>query len=187
MNPADIPQKALTDLVEIVRDIAGVEPKGKWEQLAALGWESPGAERRRLEIVSADIERVRNAVLDDRFRMALDHDTDQIAAALQAVQESIQQHVDSLPHPKERRALPVAAHGLLHLYHVFDCPGPKLWNDSDAVRQLHRVCTKAGLGLSVERVRGALSEAWKRWKGSSLPPELWDFERRWPVGCVDPK
>lgn len=66
---------------------------------------------------------------------------------------------ESLPNPRQRHALPFAAKGLLHIMRECNMDRPALYNDSKSVQELKRICEAAGIVLSNERLRGALSEA----------------------------
>lgn len=71
--------------------------------------------------------------------------------------ESARIAAERLPGARERFALPMAARGLLHLRHDCGFSRPALSNESDDVCELDRVCRSAGIVLSRERLRGALS------------------------------
>lgn len=73
------------------------------------------------------------------------------AAARKAAQE--------LPAPRTKQALPMAARGLLHLWHDCGRARPVLSDGSEIVGELNRVCFQAGIVLSRERLRGALADS----------------------------
>lgn len=62
-----------------------------------------------------------------------------------------------LPHRNKKHAVPFAATGLLHIMYQAGKGCPKLYDNSEAVRELGRVCEGAGIVLSAERLRGALT------------------------------
>ena len=111
-------------------------------------------------------------------------DIKQIAADLADVQQSIALYMDSLPHPKEKKALKFAAVGVLHLHHVYGvCDNVKLWNNSPAVQLLKTVCERAGLHLSDERYRGMLTDVWEDWRcgGSSHLKFMFELQGNFPL------
>lgn len=66
---------------------------------------------------------------------------------------------EELPNPKKKHALPFAAIGLLHIMYQAGMARPKLYDQSDAVKELGRICDAANIVLSPERLRGALTKA----------------------------
>lgn len=68
---------------------------------------------------------------------------------------------DELPHRNKKHALPFAAIGLLHILYQAGKDRPKLYDNSDAVKELERVCKDAGIFLSSESIRGALATSLK--------------------------
>jgi len=79
----------------------------------------------------------------------------------------------SLPTARQRRALPFAALGLLHLRYRDERDwAPSLSNNSEAVLELSRICDLAGIPKAPETLRNALSDAMKAFDKHFLPPEL---------------
>lgn len=64
-----------------------------------------------------------------------------------------------LPHRNKKHAVPFAATGLLHIMYQAGKDFPKLYDHSEAVKELGRVCNGANIVLSAERLRGALTES----------------------------
>lgn len=73
--------------------------------------------------------------------------------------ESARRAAAELPHPNEKRALPFAALGLLHIRWRFGQPRPTLYEAGPCVQELKRVCDAAGLPRSTVALRGALKGA----------------------------
>lgn len=79
--------------------------------------------------------------------------------AMYEVAEFARAKKDELPNPKKKHALPFAAIGLLHIMYEAGKERPKLYDRSEAVKELGRICDAANIALSPERLRGALTEA----------------------------
>lgn len=68
---------------------------------------------------------------------------------------------EQLPAARTKNALKFAARGLLHLRYDYDFPQVSLYDNSEDVIELERICKQLGIHLSRERLRGALSESFK--------------------------
>jgi hypothetical protein len=90
--------------------------------------------------------------------------------------DSAREAANRLPNPRQKRALPYAAMGLLHLRQRYDFPRPALSNNSEEVNELDRICRAAGIFLSRERLRGALAQALKEFDGYVRPGYEWISE-----------
>jgi hypothetical protein len=86
--------------------------------------------------------------------------------------DSAKRAADSLPNPRQRPVLPFAAMALLNLRYQHSFPRPVLSNESVDVHELQRVCNAAGMRLSPESFRNALSTALKRFDPLDCPPEI---------------
>ena len=64
---------------------------------------------------------------------------------------------DELPHPNKKHELPFAAMAILHIMYQAGKDRPTLYDNSEAVKELGRVCNGAKIILSPERLRGALA------------------------------
>lgn len=89
--------------------------------------------------------------------------------------DSANRAAENLPDPRRRFALPFAAMGLLHL---------KAWHGhkvgaidvfSRAVEQLQAICIDAGITLSNEALRNALSVEFNQFDPYYFPPGIWEI------------
>lgn len=64
-----------------------------------------------------------------------------------------------LPNSREKRALPFAAMGLLHIMYQSGSDRPSLYINGDAIKKLGDICNDAGIALSPESLKGALKNA----------------------------
>lgn len=89
---------------------------------------------------------------------------------LLALADSARAAADSLPDARKQNALPTAALGMLYLRHRhrIALSSKPLSDTSREVKELCRICRKAGMWLTAETVRGALSKA------------LREFDPQWP-------
>jgi hypothetical protein len=78
---------------------------------------------------------------------------------LRALAETAERMADENPKPRTKPELPMAADFFLHLWLAAGKDRPSLYDKSDAVTALNGVLTGAGYSLSIERVRGILSDA----------------------------
>jgi hypothetical protein len=82
---------------------------------------------------------------------------------------------EELPHRNKKHALPFAAIGLLHIMYRAGKDRPKLYDNSDAVKELERICKGAGVFLSSESMRGALSASLKSFDPAYLDDGIGDI------------
>jgi hypothetical protein len=75
--------------------------------------------------------------------------------------DSARRAAKSLPHPNEKRALPFAALALLHLRRWHGLPCPSAYQGGEGVGELQTICEQAGVVLSKESYRRALTAALK--------------------------
>ncbi len=90
---------------------------------------------------------------------------------LRELARSAREAAAELPDPREKRALPFAALGVLLLRRDYEFPPAVMSDDGADVVELERVCCAAGLMLSRQRLRGALTEARRRFDLHFTPPE----------------
>ncbi len=119
-----------------------------------------------LEDVHAERGRPVREIRADGHVVDVDHDPhwpslETMRWRVRELAESARVAADRLPSPREKRALPLAVRGLLHLRYDHGFPRPTLSDKSEDVQELARVCEKAGIHLSPERLRGALAEELK--------------------------
>jgi hypothetical protein len=88
---------------------------------------------------------------------------------MRALAESARQVAADLPNPRTKPALPFAALALLHLRYEHGYPRPTMYEAGDDVHELQRVTEVAGIVLSPQRLRGALTEAWSRFDPAFVP------------------
>ena len=77
-----------------------------------------------------------------------------------------------LPNPRAKAALPLAALVVLHLRYRHGFQRPTLYDAGEDVRAFKRVTDAAGMPLSIERLRGALSEALRDFDPHFFPDYL---------------
>lgn len=80
------------------------------------------------------------------------------------------EQAEALPNPRQDPVLPYGATVLLHLMYECDRPVPTMYDGGNAVAEFREVCTAAGIYKSPERLRTALSAAWREFDASSPPP-----------------
>ena len=85
--------------------------------------------------------------------------------------ESAKRASSNLPNSRMRHALPFAALGLLYLRHEHDFAPAALSDNSLDVKELERVCNAAGIVLSRESYRNALSDALQKFDVHYVPFE----------------
>ncbi len=86
--------------------------------------------------------------------------------------ESARLAMMEIPDPRKRNALEFAARGYLHLRSLHGFDRPVLSNNGPDVIALKEICEAAGIFLSEERYRGALSESLKNFDPHCLEPGL---------------
>ena len=80
-----------------------------------------------------------------------------------------------LPNPRAKAALPLAALVFLHLRYRHGFQRPTLYDAGEDVRAFQRVTDAAGMPLSAERLRGALSVALRNFDPHFFPDYLAEF------------
>lgn len=85
---------------------------------------------------------------------------------------SARQVAAELPDPRHKAALPFAVMGFLHLRHRYGFPPPTLYGDGPDLAALTDLATQAGIFLSPERLRNALSDGLKDFDPLLIPPGL---------------
>lgn len=78
---------------------------------------------------------------------------------LEHLRKSAEDAVKQIPDSRAKNALPFAARELLVARDACGLPAAVLSDDSEAVAELDRICRAAGIVLSPQRLRGALSAA----------------------------
>jgi hypothetical protein len=89
--------------------------------------------------------------------------------------DSARHLTDELPDPRRKAALPFAIMGFLHLRHRYGFPRPTLYAAGPAVAELAALVERAGIHLSVESLRNALSAGLKDFDPFLIPPGLHDY------------
>lgn len=163
--------------------------------LDCLVWTSTPI-RKDLENLIAEIERVRQK-LDDVSTTSLlisTHDEERIGldgwpipieldenrcsyrktlAALFDINETARRVIETLPHPKSKKALPMAAFGILHLYVEYGCNKPAIHAESRAVELLEEVCLAAKMKeYSRDHLKAVMRKALNEFDPHYLAPEL---------------
>ena len=160
--------------------------------------------RKDLEELIAEVERVRGKLDDvsttclligthDKERIGLDGwpvpiESDETRCsygktltALFDIQETTRHVIETLPHPKSKKALPMAASGILHLYVEYGCDRPAIHADSRAVKLLEEVCVAAKMKpYSRDHLKAVMRKALNEFDPHYLAPELKKL-----VGCFN--
>lgn len=89
---------------------------------------------------------------------------------MRALAESAREYAKGLPNPRTKNALPFAANALLHLRYRHGFPRPTLYIEGQDVGELRRIVETAGMALSPERLRNALSDALREFDPHFVPP-----------------
>ncbi|MCY0389129.1 hypothetical protein OVY01_18445 [Robbsia sp. Bb-Pol-6] len=138
------------------------------DQLEALTarLQTPGAAQDDIERIHDAKSRPFIAPDEEGYPMAVlaNHGRLSYAGTLGALDDLVQSARDAiaaLPDPREKPAIGFAALQFLHLRFDFERWPVALSNDSSTVTEFGTMCASAGLVLSPERYRGALSAALK--------------------------
>lgn len=192
---ADNYQRGLERLVEYVTHIHEAESKRNDER-----WDRT-EHKKRIEKVADELKKTADLLSgqsSELFDIEMAHDErrqptksvgingwhseeNELLPSMEAIESLIRDLAESassaaqrIPHPNTKRALPIAAKGLLHLRYECGFPKPVLSNNSEEVIDLGIVCKKASMVYSPERLRGALSLAIKDFDPTSA--ERWILE-----------
>ena len=94
---------------------------------------------------------------------------------IRGLADSARRVADELPDPRQKHALRFAVMGLLHLRYLHGFPRPKLYAAGPDVAALADLVGRAGIHLSAESLRNALSAGLKDFDPLLLPPGLEEY------------
>ena len=89
--------------------------------------------------------------------------------------DSARRVAGELPDPRRKAALPFAVMGFLHLRHRYGFPRPALYAAGPDVADFGSLTERAGIYLSAESLRNALSAGLKDFDPFLIPPGLDDY------------
>lgn len=170
------------DLIEYEKDIGRLIKQVK--SLQASKW-SPTPLKKEIDSLAESLEKVAQllesgaaqGVIEARYDQERERDTARTRPAYKAIVWGIRDLCDAakeasgaLPNPRTRYALPYAALGLLHLRYKHGFAYPLLSNVSEDIKELERVCKGAGIVLTPDRFRTALTAALANFDPHIIPP-----------------